>query len=181
MLLVVLGCLIVAKPVEGLSEIAWLAGLLMLVSGLCTLIFSIRGQAVMPNAASTTLMSVLQIILGCMFLFNNALSAMTLIVMFAMWIEVEGIQLAVLSFEYKKFGYRQWWLMLILGICSVVLGFYALLHPAATGVTISLLVGVAIIANGITRLVAFFAINRVQHRVEGAKERIQTFLSESKD
>ena len=178
-MLVALGCLFIAKPVAGMLEIAWLAGLLMLVSGCVTLAFSIRQQAIMPNAASSTLLSILQILLGIMFLCNKGLTAMTLVVMFTMWIVVEGVQLAVLSFDYKKYGFKQWWLMLLLGICSVVLGFYCLLNPIATGATISIMVGIAIISNGITRLVAFFSINKLQNRIKGAQERVEQFLSEN--
>lgn len=178
-MLVALGCLFIAKPVAGMLEIAWLAGLLMLVSGCVTLAFSIRQQAIMPNAASSTLLSILQILLGIMFLCNKGLTAMTLVVMFTMWIVVEGVQLAVLSFDYKKYGFKQWWLMLLLGICSVVLGFYCLFNPIATGATISIMVGIAIISNGITRLVAFFSINKVQNRIKGAQERVEQFLSEN--
>ena len=180
-LLIVLGCLFLFRPAEGIVEVAWLAGVLLLVSGCFTLFFSLRSQAIMPNAGSTTLMSVLQIILGLMFLFNRGLTVATLILMFGMWIIVEGIQLAVLSFDYKKYGMKQWWLMLILGICSVVLGFFALLRPDVSSVTISILVGLAIISNGIVRLVAFSGINRVQRRVESVKERIDTFLNEVKE
>ena len=180
-LFVVLGFLFICKPVEGLVSVAWLVGLLLLVSGCFTLFFTLRHQAIMPNSGSTTLMSVLQIMLGIMFLFNRSLTVATLIMMFAMWIVVEGVQLAVLSFDYKKYGHKQWWLMLILGICSVVLGFYALFRPDVTGVTISVLVGIAVIANGIVRLVAFIGINKMQRRVEGVKERIDGFLAEVKD
>ncbi|MBR1792064.1 MAG: DUF308 domain-containing protein [Bacteroidales bacterium] len=180
-LFIVLGGLFIIKPLEGMISVAWLVGLLMLISGVCTLFFSLRHEAIMPNAGSTTLMSVLQVVLGLMFLFNRGLTVAMLIIVFGLWIVVEGIQLAVLSFEYKKYGMKGWWLMLILGICSVILGVYALFHPLATGATISVLVGVAIIANGISRLVAFSGISKVQKRIEGAKERMDTFLKEYRD
>ena len=181
LLLIVLGGLFLFRPAQGILEVAWLAGVLLLISGCCSLFFSLRSQAIMPNAGSTTLMSILQIILGFMFLVNRSLTVATLILMFSMWIIVEGIQLAVLSFDYKKYGMKQWWLMLILGICSVVLGFFALLHPDISGITISILVGLAIISNGIVRLVAFSGISRVQHRVEDVKERINTYFDEVKE
>lgn len=176
-LLIVMGFLFIFNPGSGMVSVAWFAGLLMLISGFCTLIFSMSRQAVMPNAGSTTLMSVLQIVLGIILLSNRGLAVMTIIVMFGMWIIVEGIQLAILSFDYKKYGLKQWWLMLLLGICSTVLGLYALTHPVATGATISILVGLAIISNGITRMVVFFGINKVQNRIEGVKERVSNYLS----
>lgn len=180
-LFIALGAFFIIRPIEGMVSVAWLAGLMMLLSGCFSLFFNLRHQAVMPNAGSSTLMSVLQIILGIMFLSNNALTLVTLIVMFAMWILFEGIQLAVLAFDYKRFGFKQWWLMLVLGICSVMLGFYALQRPDATGVTISFMVGIAIISNGIIRLVAFSGINKVERRVEGAKSRLDSFLSSVED
>ena len=177
-LLVVLGGLFLFRPAQSIGDIAWLAGLLLIISGSFTLFFSLRSQAIMPNAGSTTLMSVLQFILGIIFLCNRSLGVGTIILLFGMWIIVEGIQLAVLSFDYKKYGLKQWWLMLILGICSVVLGFFALMRPDITSVTISILIGLAIIFNGIVRLVAFSGISRLQRRVEGVKERVSNYLNE---
>ncbi|MBR1785315.1 MAG: DUF308 domain-containing protein [Bacteroidales bacterium] len=180
-LFIVLGVLFIVKPMAGIVSVAWMVGLLMLISGVCTLFFSLRHEAIMPNAGSTTLMSVLQVVLGLVFLLNRGITVATIIIMFGMWIAVEGIQLAVLSFEYKRYGMKGWWLMTLLGGCSVVLGVYALLHPVATSATISVLVGIAVIANGISRLVAFSGISKVQKKVEGAKERMDNFLKEYKD
>ena len=178
-LLIVLGFIFICNPIDTIASWAWLMGVVMLVSGVGTLSVSLRMQAVMPNAGSTTLMAVLQIILGIVYLFNQGIAAMTLIVMFAMWITVEGLQLAVMSFDYKRYGNKQWWLMLLMGIASVVLGFVAMLNPTATGATISVLIGLAIIFNGLVRLVAFSGIKKVQHRVSGVKKRISTFLAEA--
>ena len=178
-LLIVLGFIFICNPIDTIASWAWLMGVVMLLSGVGTLCVSLRRQADIPNAGSTTLMAVLQIILGIVYLFNQGIAAMTLIVMFAMWITVEGLQLAVMSFDYKRYGNKQWWLMLLMGIASVVLGFVAMLNPTATGATISVLIGLAIIFNGLVRLVAFSGIKKVQHRVSGVKKRISTFLAEA--
>ena len=170
LLLIVLGVVCIFNPGASFASAAWLMGLVILVSGVSSLIFGLRAQAFLPNAGSTTLLAVFQIIVGLMLASNILVSEVSLIVVFSMWVIFEGVSLSVLSIDYRKGGYDRWWLMLILGVCSIVLGFLALREPETTGAFLGVLIGLGILANGIIRIVAFFGLRRINKRLRDLKE-----------
>jgi uncharacterized membrane protein HdeD (DUF308 family) len=145
-------------------------GLFILASGISSLIFGLRAQAFLPNAGSTTLLAIFQIIVGLMLATNILASQIALIAVFAMWVMFEGVSLAVLSIDYKTGGYDRWWVMLLLGVCSILLGFLAIRKPESTGAFLGILLGLGILANGIVRIVAFFGLKRIENRLRDLKE-----------
>ena len=170
LLLIVLGVVCIVNPGASFASAAWLMGLLILISGISSLIFGLRAQAFLPNAGSTTLLAVFQIVVGTMLATNILASEVALIVVFAMWVLFEGISLAVLSIDYKRGGYDRWWLMFLLGLCSIILGFLALRKPETTGAFHGILLGLGILANGIVRIVAFFGLRRISNHIRDVKE-----------
>lgn len=170
-LLIVLGVICIFNPKNAFDSIAWLMGVIVLLSGVVTLLFGLRSQQYLPNAGSTTLLAVFQIVVGLM-LSCNWLVRESLIVVFSMWVLLEGVSLGVLSYDYKRSGYDKWWLMTILGGLSVIFGFLALRNPVETGAFLGVLLGIGILANGVIRMVAFFGIKsigaKIQDEVESA-------------
>ena len=169
-LLIALGIVCIFNPGAGFVSAAWLMGLFILASGISSLIVGLRAQAFLPNAGSTTLLAVFQIIIGLMLAANLLASEIALIAVFAMWVMFEGVSLSVLSIDYKKGGYDRWWLMLLLGVCSIILGFLALREPEYTGTFLGILLGLGILANGIVRIVAFFGLKRIEKRLRDIHE-----------
>ena len=107
-LLIALGVVCIIHPGASFASTAWLMGLLIIASGISSLIFGLRAQAFLPNAGSTTLLAVFQIIVGLMLATDILASEVALIAVFSMWVLFEGVSLAVLSIDYKKGGYDRW-------------------------------------------------------------------------
>ena len=169
-LLVALGVVCILNPGASFASAAWLMGLFILVSGVSSLIFGLRAQAFLPNAGSTTLLAIFQILVGLILSTNILASETAMIALFSVWVMFEGVSLGVLSIDYKKGGYDRWWLMSLLGVCSIVLGFLALREPETTGAFLGVLLGLGILANGIVRIVAFFGLRRIEKRLRDIKE-----------
>lgn len=170
LLLIVLGVVCILNPGKSFITMASLIGLLILLTGVFGLLFSLRAQKFLPNAGSTTMLAIFQIVVGVLFVCNGLLAAETLIVVFALWVMFEGISLSVLSFDYKRAGYDRWWLMGLLGLCSLILGFLALRNPDGVGTIFGVLLGVGIFANGIERIVAIIALKHIENRARDLKE-----------
>ena len=90
-LLIALGVVCICNPAETLFATAWLIGCLTLFSGIAKLIFTFRTQAFLPNSGSRMLSGFLDIIIGCIFLGHNFFVALSLPVVFAVWVMIEGI------------------------------------------------------------------------------------------
>ena len=170
-LLIILGILFLANPGTSIFSMAALLGIFTLLSGISELVFVLNAQRFIPNSGTRVLSAIFQIFLGCILLGHNTFVGLSIPVIFSIWVMAEGIITAVKSFDYKEGAYKFWWLILILGVTAAVLGLCGLRNPLAAGKTLGILVGLAIIINGISYLVMLSGINRLEKRV---KEGIET-------
>ena len=177
-LLIILGILCIANPAATLFSAAWMIGCFTLFSGISQLIFTFKTQAFLPNSGTRMLSSILQIVLGLIFLGHNFFVSASLPIVFAAWVLVEGIIIAVQSFDFKLAGFSAWWGILLLGIAGAVLGFFGLKNPDVAGATLSWLIGLAIIALGVSYLVALCGINRVENQVKQFRANIKATIDE---
>lgn len=172
-LLIVLGVLCFFYPGDTLFATAWLIGIMVLFTGISKFIFSLRTQAFLPNSGTRMLSAVLEIMLGCFFLFHNLFVAASLPIVFAMWIVIEGISMAVESFDLKRVGVSSWWCMLIGGLCGVVLGIVGLYHVESAAMAITWLVGSATIMLGVGHFVLLSSINKLEKFFAPIRQRMQ--------
>ena len=177
-LLIVLGVVCICNPAETLFSMAWLIGILTLLSGISKLVFGLRTQNFLPNSGTRILTGVIDVMFGIFFLANSLFVAASLPLIFAIWLIVEGVILVVQSFDYKKAEYQGWWGMLLMGIVVVVLGFFAMKNLDMAGKTLSILFGCAVTLLGVAYLVAFFGINKFQKKVKQAKEAFHEAIEE---
>lgn len=163
--LVALGVICVTKPIATLVSLAWIIGIVTLVSGISTLVNWANMRKYVTQSGSIFLSAILQILIGIIFLRHDLILAVILPFMFAFYLIFEGINLSVRSFDYKKVGFKAWWLNLALGLASAVLGFISLSTPAVAGASLSAFVGVGFITVGVVYFVALFAVNRFEKKL----------------
>lgn len=166
LLLIILGVVCIAKPDITLVSAAWTLGCLTLIAGVAKMVFTLKTQAFLPNSGTRMLSALLDIFFGCFFLFNILGTAISLPVVFAIWVMVEGIVIAVQSFDYKAVGFPQWWVLLILGVCGAVLGFFGLRNLDVTAGVLSTIIGLGIIANGLAYILAVVGVNRFEKKTD---------------
>lgn len=177
-LLIVLGIVCIANPAATLFSTAWMIGCLTLVSGIAELIFTFKTQAFLPNSGTRMLSSILQILLGIIFLGHNLFVTISLPIIFASWVLIEGIIVAVQSFDYKQLGFSAWWSVLLLGIAGAVLGFLGLKNPDVAGTALSWIIGLGIISAGVAYLLALFGINRVENNLKQFRANVKNAIDE---
>jgi uncharacterized membrane protein HdeD (DUF308 family) len=165
-LLVILGILCMSNPGATLLSMALWIGVTTFVSGICWLVFSIRSREFLPNSGMMIFQGVLMIIIGILFLMDLPVLALSLPFVFTFWIFTEGLSLAIVSFDFKKAGFPYWWIQLLLGIFGVLASVYCFYHPVATGIAMSLMLGMGIISNGIYRFVALAGLNRFEKEIK---------------
>ena len=171
--LIALGIVCFCYPVQTLEGSAWLLGCLILLSGIFTLAFTFRTQKFLPNSGTRMLSSLLQIFIGIFFLCNNWAVTASLPFVFAFWVMIEGITLFIESFDFKKFGFANWWCM-ILGIAIAVLGILGLRNPMASAGTLVAVIGIGLILAGISYIVALFGINKFEKNVKEFKNQVSS-------
>ena len=175
-LLVALGILCIAQPAATLFATAWLIGCFTLFSGISRLVFTFRTEQFLPNSGTRLLSALLQILLGILFLCNNLFVAISIPIVFAMWVFVEGVIIFIQSFDFKKVGFSSWWLLMLLGIAIAALGVLGLYNVEVTGNLVAILIGVGIIAMGIAYLVAFSGIHKFDKEVAKINANIKEMM-----
>ena len=171
-LFIILGIACICSPTETLFTLAWLIGIFTLFSGIAKLIFTFRTEGFLPNSGSRALSAVLQIILGCILLGHKIFVAISLPIIFALWVIVESATTAIQSFDYKRVGFPYWWCILLLGIGGTVMGILGLKNPDITAATLSVFIGIGIITIGCSYLVALRGINKFETKVDHFKKTI---------
>ncbi|MBO4489180.1 MAG: DUF308 domain-containing protein [Bacteroidales bacterium] len=175
-LLVVLGILCIIKPEATLFTAAWIIGCFTLFTGIFKMVFALRTERFLPNSGTRVLSALLQILIGVLFLCNNFFVAISLPMVFALWVLTEGVIIAILSFDYKKAGFTSWWTLFILGIAATILGVLGLYHLQATGNILAILIGIAIIALGVAYLAALRGIHRFDKEIGKVNANIKEMM-----
>ena len=171
-LLIALGVYCILKPNITLVSAAWFLGIMTLLTGVSKMVFTFRTQAFIPNSGTRMLSALLDVFFGCFFLFNLIGTAMSLPFVFILWVIIEGISIVVLSFDYKKVGFPSWWALLLLGIVGIVFGILGLKNMEVTAVTLSVLIGIAVILFGLAHILAVAGVNRFEKAVHQAVNQV---------
>ena len=164
--LVALGVLCIIYPGSTIVSLAWAFGLMLIVSGCSTFGVWATLRRINPFSGLTFLAGILQVLLGIVLIINPAPLAVALPFIFAFWVMYEGINLLMDSFNYKRLGWKRWWVLCLLGVLIVCAGFYGMFYdPAASAKTIAWLVGLGIIFDGIGYWAKVAAINHVEKKL----------------
>lgn len=171
--LVALGVMCIMYPGNTLLSLSWVFGCLFFLGGCTQLASWAATRGFMPLSGLTFFSALLQIILGCIMIFNPAPLMVALPFLFAFWLLFEGINLAIGSFDFKRVGFKNWWLVCCFGVLAACFGVYCLLNPNASVETIAWLVGLGIIFDGIGYWVKVAVVNKVEKRFVKLHDRLR--------
>lgn len=151
-LLMVCGVVCLSQPMAALGTLSLLLGIVMLFSGVVDILIFVKGRNLMFGSGWFLADGLITVIFSLFLLFNQAFTTLTLPFIFGMWLLVSGISKFVNSFDLRCFGVRGWGWFTALGILLAVMGFCTLLDPVLGAVTLSVLVGVLLIVQGVASL-----------------------------
>lgn len=164
-LLIITGIICICNPDATLLSVSTLIGLMTLISGFTTLATWSKVRFILPTG-NLLLSAILQIIMGLILLNHKLLVAGSLPIIFAFWLLVEGIILALRSFDFKKVHFSAWWVLFLLGTGAAVLGVFCLKSPFEVGVpALSYIIGAGIITLGVVDLVALWGVNKLEKSI----------------
>ncbi len=161
----VLGILFVVFPVESGSVISVFSGIMILIFALFMLIGAIANR--MGLSIPAIILAILLGAIGIWIIVNPLKFAVIVYIAVGVMLAVHGIQSIVSAFSVKSMGVKTWWLMLIVGILSVIFGFYCIFCSFGAFVAASVIVGVMLILDAISTVIVAIRVSKYQKKMSG--------------
>lgn len=149
-LCIVIGIVLVIWP-DLTMEIACLAiGAVLLIAGITRLITYFTARDGSLYSQINLIFGIVLIVVGALILWqwDKVLEIVPIIV--GIIIAIHGISDLRQAFALRKNEYEKWWVALILGLLTVILGVLLILNPFAALDTVVMLIGIFLIFDGIS-------------------------------
>ncbi len=148
--------------VSAVMTIGWIVTCLLGVIGFCGIFEYARNKKEkkeMVNGVIGLILAIGAAVLSTIAMFDVSLRAtydLIVVVMFALWLVISGVDSTVTSFKLKKEGHKSWWLTLILGILVIIMGMYAGTHLVYATMTLGYVMGFSLTFYGIKLICSVF-------------------------
>lgn len=148
-LLIVAGVVCLMSPGKALSGLALFLGIAMLLSGVADIVVFAVAHKYTAGSGWFLVDGILTVLLSIFILCNRWFTTVTLPLLFGMWLIFSGVSKFANSFDLQRLGIRGWGWFTALGIVLAVAGFLSFLNPLAGAVTITVLIGMFLILQGV--------------------------------
>ena len=170
-LLILLSLYIFNNPIEVLAGISMWFGILVFAAGLLGIMSWLVTDKVERESMSL-LWSILTAAFGLLMLFSLVATMKTLTVIFGLWVLVSGLFLVIRGWSIKSDS-SIGWVMVIIGVLSVVAAVMMIFRIDTGAVAISTLLGLQVLLTGIALLLFAIAkkivIGKVSKKMEGLR------------
>ena len=169
-LLAAAGILCLANPLGAVSTIAWLIGLVLLVSGIGTAIYYFMFGSFLVFAFPLLLNAIGHILFGVILQHPDGTSRV-LIVLYGMLLILVGLAAAAVAFVARNFVQNKavFTGILVVGLVAIVLGIVALTSDAAGAFLVAIPVGLALVLMGVGYIALDVAFIRMDKAGETPK------------
>lgn len=150
-LLVLCGVFVLFNPMTALVASAMFIGLVLIVLGVGYLmVFRDTGSYMMLA------LGILDIFVGILFLTNLGISAVSMPVIFGLWVLFNGITEIVLGLEMRREKSPNWQILFWGGIGALIFSFLIFAYPFIGTFVITFLIGAYLIVYGALEIIRYF-------------------------
>ena len=153
LLSIVAGIIVLIEPGSSLKAIAVITGVFVLIDGIVALVAALSRGA--ENRGLVALIGVLNLIVGVLLIRHPIGGVVAVALLVGIWLIVAGAVRFVLAFDAER--HRVW--RFLLAAVEIVAGIAIVSSPHIGVATLALLVGVALIANGVSFGALGFALH----------------------
>ena len=143
------GLLFIFCPGGSLSTVTWIAGLIMLLSGLGTMFFFLSPGKILVFSWAGFLNGLVTSLFGFLFMKNTSSVSNFFIVIYGILLICIGIFTMISSILARKVGTTNAWaFILAFGVIAFLLGIISISSPSVGGALITIPVGLGLLAIG---------------------------------
>ncbi len=140
-LFIIVAILIFRNPLASLMGLTSVIGFLTLFTGIIFVMGSISVRKLYNKWGWTLALGILDILLGGALLFSPALTAPLLIIFIGVWTVAIGMMESGLSLGLKKLRFKKWWVLLIMGLLSILFGGLIIFKPLIGALSVTMFMG----------------------------------------
>ena len=150
--LIILSIFVFKHPVGSLVGLATFIGVAVLLTGIILIIAAIMVREADENWGYRLAEGIIDLLFGIFLLSNPEATAVALPFIVGFWVIVSGVTTFSSSFKAKKEGDNNWWLSLIGGILTVLIGWFVMTDFFAGAVAITIWLGLGLLMLGIVNV-----------------------------
>lgn len=158
----ILGIVMLLFPSMISDSVCYLVALLFLFFGVAAIVTYVRAEVKTPYVVSTLILGIILGAFGIYVFLNPRVFVSFIPLVTGIFLIADSVSKLSASFDLKKYGYNQWWHMLI--IAFVVLGFGILLlfNPFKAVELTIMIIGGILIVDAITNIITIYSFSKVE-------------------
>lgn len=150
-----------SKPLQVFVSLAVFMGISLMISGVSEVFFAFTNRQSFSQWAWHFVMGTLTFIISIMLLKDLELSFNVLALYIGLMFMFRAIAGISLSLDLKKYGIKNWWMTLILGIMGVMASIVLLMNPVIAGVSTVMLMAFIFIFIGVFQIAMAFQLRKI--------------------
>lgn len=158
---ILIGYWILRSPEESFEKITKFIGVIILVSGLIQLYFTIKDRRGIPGWGFLLAGDLFNIAVGVALLVNPSLLLKLITLFVGIWLIANSISVFIKADEARKAQSRLYSWEFAMGVFLMILAVIILWHPMLLGISIAVWTGLAFIIMGIFRIMLTFRLRKL--------------------
>ncbi len=161
-----LGITLIAVPDFSISLLCWIGGILLILFG-CVKIVGYVSKDIYRLAFQFDLaFGILLIALGAVLILRTDTMIHLICVLLGICILADALLKVQIAIDSKAFGIRRWWMILSAAIITGVVGFLLMFRPSESARLVMILLGIALLAEGILNLITILTSVKIFRQQE---------------
>jgi uncharacterized membrane protein HdeD (DUF308 family) len=173
-LMIILAFLVINNPISTLAGISLTIASLILLIGVLGIVWWFSAPKD-DRETSTLVWSIVTAVIGILMAAKLGLTMITVTVLFGVMLLANGYHLVKNGWANREIG-GQAWLVIIVGVLSLVCGLMSVFNIGLGAITISVMLGYQILLGGIALIALAFLKKRLVKKVSSAVENLKTRL-----
>lgn len=148
----VAGVMMVMYPETSGKFITYLIAILTMLYGAYHLILYLKHR--IPFIYPSELVKgIIGLCFGVLILIDPSVVMISLPIVLGLVVIMDGVNKLQNAFDIRRLEFTRWWIMLILSIVVIVLGFMMIFYPLSSLLSIIVFIGIGLIVNGVCDLI----------------------------
>lgn len=152
-ILIVLAFLLIIKPIESLNFIVIIIGIALSVLGILHMISYFSSPNEFKAFSFELVEGIIAIAAGILLIIKPSIVNEFLATIVGAWMIIQSIIKLQFSFNLKALQNRNWILVLILSLTTLILGIIILFNPFATAIAVTTLAGIMLLISEIASII----------------------------